>query len=256
MIGNGVIFEFENSGERFHSYADFGMILTARPIVSPPEPFINLVDVYGRDKPLDFTEALDGKVHYKARTVGMSFMRLSDPEKWATEYSKLIALLHGKRVRVYLDDDPNWFYDCRLVVSEPSYKKHAWYVSISGTADPYKYYRWSTIDEVPEWAGYEDGIERYYRDIEVGSSTVFKNVMGFDKDVIPIFHFSGTDGAHLSITINGNSVSVLGKGEDAEIMYRPDYPIHLGMNSVQLRASAAEGTPAFRVSIEYREMRL
>lgn len=55
-----------------HSQEEFKLIPNSVEVESP-QPVTYTVEVPGRDGELDFTEALDGRVHYKPRKISMEF---------------------------------------------------------------------------------------------------------------------------------------------------------------------------------------
>ena len=55
-----------------HSQGEFKLIPNSVEVESP-QPVTYTVEVPGRDGELDFTEALDGRVHYKPRKISMEF---------------------------------------------------------------------------------------------------------------------------------------------------------------------------------------
>lgn len=190
--------EFIDNG--YHSFRSWGMIMTSAPAISQPEPIINLVEIYGRDQPLDLTQALDGDVHYQARTVTMEFVCM-DGKYSDSNRDHMINFLHGQRKVFCFDNDPNWSYVGRLSCGEVTYKKHAWYITITATCDPFKYFNYSTVDVLPEGVRYDDGIERYYKDIPINTTVqgINEYVSKYSIDVPRRVWMS--DGRHAKIPI-------------------------------------------------------
>lgn len=80
----------------FHSYKDFGLVPTSKPIINLPSPKLEYLDIPGIQGEIDITESLGGEVLYEMRTGSFEFL-VSDPEKWQEVYGKFLSTVHGKR---------------------------------------------------------------------------------------------------------------------------------------------------------------
>lgn len=131
-----------------HSLADYGMVVKDRPIIGPPEPKTATVDVPGSDGVLDMTEAITGEVKFKPRPITLTFKaKLPDNEQAEFE-SVLMDDLHGKRIEVILDEDPEWVWTGRAVVAFSDKSNWQETITISLTADPYKLEKEETVIEL------------------------------------------------------------------------------------------------------------
>lgn len=119
-------------------------LVTSSVEAAPPDPVTKTVEVPGRDGELDFTEALDGRVHYKPRKISMEFYCFGEDEELPELERDCINTLHGKKMRIYLDADPEYYYLGRLSVSW-KYGENLDTVSIEAECDPYKYKRQETV---------------------------------------------------------------------------------------------------------------
>lgn len=61
----------------------------------------------GYDMVLDFTQAVDSKVHFKQRTVPLSFVCLRPKEQWETIRSGLENALQGRWLEFYFSRTPD-----------------------------------------------------------------------------------------------------------------------------------------------------
>lgn len=262
MIGveNGVKFQvqYHNSDSvqyEFHTYFDMGLIQRSYPIVSPPEPYMNLVEIPGRDRPLDLTAALDGSVHYKARTITMQFMALGERNEFAESISRLYNRLHGRRAFIYLDDDPLWFYDGRCVCSEPSYKKHAWYITVTATANAYKYSHYTTVDDIPYGIdAFGDGIDRHYYKLVATMSnpqTVSnRTIIGTNTSVVPTIQveFVGGGGTlELWNSKNNSRLKITSQGTYTS----PEFVLGTGSNIVYLYGTSSVAGSSFPAMVSF-----
>ena len=59
-------------GSAVHTYGTWGLLQVGPAIVSVPKVQTNFIKVPGRDGNLDYTDALDGNVHYESRTFGVT----------------------------------------------------------------------------------------------------------------------------------------------------------------------------------------
>jgi hypothetical protein len=121
-----------------HSYREWGLLLKEYPYISPPEPKTKLIEVPGSDAVIDLTESLTGKVHYGMREGRFEFWVIGGRSKWPAIYSAIMNELHGKRVKIVLDDDPNWYYLGRVRVDEMASDKVTATIVLTAELEPYK----------------------------------------------------------------------------------------------------------------------
>lgn len=119
-----------------HSYTFYSLILTGKTIEAP-SPKTYTVDVEGGDGKLDLTEYF-GRVNYKNRKLSFDFEAITSNANFPTFFSTIFNALHGKKMRVILDDDPNYYYYGRLSV-KASHDKKISKITIEVDAEPYKY---------------------------------------------------------------------------------------------------------------------
>lgn len=124
-------------GER-HSYWDWCLLTKSQPVVSPPEPKTKIVEVPGSDLVIDLTEHLTGCVHYEQRKVECSFVLLGDPEKQERTHADIMNYLHGKRMDIVLDKDPEYYYTGRVAISKWEPGQFAANITIEAEVEPYK----------------------------------------------------------------------------------------------------------------------
>lgn len=125
-----------------HSYRAWGLLLKDRPYIAPPEPKTKLIEVPGSDRVIDLTESLTGKVHYGMREGRFEFFVINGRSKWSAVYSTLLNELHGKRVQIVLDDDPNYCWEGRVQVDEMASDKKTATIVLTAQLEPYKRQRY------------------------------------------------------------------------------------------------------------------
>jgi hypothetical protein len=126
------------NGIRFgdiHSYENLNLILS-KVDLPPAAVKTNFVDNPGGDGSWDLTEA-NGKVNYKDRTAKFTFSVLpaDDFEAKKTEVSNL---LNGRRFKIILDKDPEYFWDGRCSVNQYESNKKMRKIVVGATVAPYK----------------------------------------------------------------------------------------------------------------------
>lgn len=121
-----------------HSYRDWDLLLKSRPQISPPSPKFKLIQVPGSDHVIDLTESLTGQVHYEPRTIRFEFITKADRSRWASLYTEILDYLHGKQVRIIMDDDPNFYYTGRVAVEGMETDKKTATLTMTATVEPYK----------------------------------------------------------------------------------------------------------------------
>ena len=123
------------------SYDDLHLILASKEIGSPKEKK-NTIPIEGADGELDLTEFF-GSVKYDNRTLKFSFSSVAYP--FADHYSMVLNALHGQKVHIVLDEDPDWYYVGRLSVSPYTSDKHIGKIDIEADCEPYKYKKDETV---------------------------------------------------------------------------------------------------------------
>lgn len=120
-----------------HSYDTWGLLLSSKEIGSP-EVKEKKVEVEGADGDLDYTEYFGG-VKYGNRKLKFEFRKGSVSSiGFLALVSQIQDGIHGKRLTVTLDDDPDWYYQGRCRVSDFNHEKGIAIVNVEVDAEPYK----------------------------------------------------------------------------------------------------------------------
>lgn len=185
-------------GEK-HSFRDWGLIPRSRPVISPPEPKTIYIDIPESDGMLDLTEMLTGEVKYKNRNMTFEFNVMNERSDWTSIYSTILNYLHGQRLRIVLDEDPNHFYMGRVKVDEWKSDKKTSVIQLSADVDPYKYEITSSL-EPWEWDtfNFEEDYIRDYGNLVVDGQLDF-TVYGSRKTVIPVFIVDSSDDTGMQV---------------------------------------------------------
>jgi len=121
-----------------HSYYHWGLLFRSRPVISPPIPKTKYVDVPGADGALDMTDTLTGYTQYHNRKISFEFILMAGREKWPAIYSDLLDTLHGKKVKLVFDDDPDYYYTGRVTVGKWDAEKVTAIITMTAEVEPFK----------------------------------------------------------------------------------------------------------------------
>ena len=155
-----------------HSYDDFGMVLSSKSIPLP-KPKTESVTVPGSDGELDLSTALtDGEIKFDNRTLTFKFTLLTKSRTWEGIKSSISNYLHGKKMKVILDNDKAFYYIGRCTVDPFTESKKGASLTIKVDAEPYKY---DIQDSTENWIwdsfNFETGIIYKLKEISVTPST-------------------------------------------------------------------------------------
>ena len=121
----------------FHSYNDLRLILSKKEMGSPTVKAQKL-DIPGADGTLDLTDFF-GEPKYEDVTHRFDFSTSYPQEEFITQFSTIKNKIHGRKMRVILDDDPLFFWVGRCHVSGFTSEKGIGTVSVEVDCEPYKY---------------------------------------------------------------------------------------------------------------------
>lgn len=105
--------------------------------VEKPSAKVSLIDIPFGDGALDLSEA-SGEVKYNMRKVTLVLQGVMTTAQMETLATTISNLLHGKKIQIKLDKDPNYYYYGRVNVT---YRKigPAAEIVVDALCDPYKY---------------------------------------------------------------------------------------------------------------------
>lgn len=124
-------------GEK-NTWDDWRLIPSSRPIVVPPTLVTSYIEVPGRSGTLDLTEFYNGSPVYGNREGSWEFVFMQAAAPWDDRYREILNFLHGKRLPIALEDDPNYLYYGRLSISDPKAGRSAMGLTIEYVIDPFK----------------------------------------------------------------------------------------------------------------------
>lgn len=208
---NGVSFD------DFHTFRDFSLVLSKKTIKTPSIK-TKKVDIEGMDGVLDITDYF-GEVTYENRSLSFEFTTLANFTDFNDLFSKIQNALHGKMMKIVIDDDASYYYIGRVNVNEWKSNRRIGKIVIECDCEPYKYKKYKTIitEEIKE-----------QRDFAL---------LNLRKRVIPLFKSTG----ELQITF-GEQIYSIGIGEYT----LEDVVLKEGKNILSVSGNAT-------LTIEYQE---
>lgn len=122
--------------------------------VSTPATKVKEIEVPGMDGVLDITDSL-GEMKCSPRQISFQFTTTN-----GSRINELINSLHGKRKKIILDRDEDFYYMGRLEVADPVVTGNLTSVEMTARCEPYKY---------------KSRITRHKEDVEGASNIVLLN---------------------------------------------------------------------------------
>lgn len=169
-----------------HTYQEWNLILTKTTIDFPSTKKEEL-DILGADGKLDFSESLTGDIKYENRKITFEFTTTEKYESWKSLNSKIANYLHGQKLKIILDEDPNFYYFGRVEINQFKSDKSLGVIQIDCDVEPYKYDLYSSIEDW-EWDSFdfEQGIINEMNEIIVNGEAKV-NIIGRRQKVVPKF---------------------------------------------------------------------
>ena len=121
-----------------HSWRDLDLILQPGKEIASPAVKVKKIDIEGADSSLDYTDYF-GEPKYEDMRHKFDFQTIVPQSQLLALYSRVKNALHGKKMRVILDDDPLFYYMGRLHVSNLTVDKAVGKLSIEVECEPYTY---------------------------------------------------------------------------------------------------------------------
>ena len=124
------------SFDDFHSFRDFRMILKPKEMASPAVK-VRKIEIEGADSSLDYTDFF-GEAKYEDFVQKFEFTTTVPQSEFLSLYSTIKNALHGKKMRIVLDDDPLFYYLGRVTVQPFTTDRGIGLVSVECDCEPYK----------------------------------------------------------------------------------------------------------------------
>lgn len=220
--------------DEYNTFTDFNLYIEKLEITGA-QVKTNIVDIPGADGELDFSYSLTGEAKFQNRRINITCANL---KRYFTlqEYSRVQNAIHGKKMRIRLSKDLNFYYEGKVSVNKYEANGLIREILIECNVEPYKYDLFSS-DEDWEWNpfDFETGIINETKDLEVNGELEV-TILGRRQKVVPKFVCENA----LQLLFNEQTYN-LPSGES----YSPDIEICEGENTLKF---VGNGT----ITIEYR----
>lgn len=121
----------------YHSYDDFNLLLVSKEVGSPNVK-VKEIDIPGADGSLDLTDFF-GEAKYENVTHKFQFQTIVPQSNFLSLFSTIKNAIHGKKLRIIIDDDPSFYYVGRCFVSAFTNEKNIGTVAVECVCEPWKY---------------------------------------------------------------------------------------------------------------------
>lgn len=121
-----------------HTYDDWDLVLTDKSL-GLPTPKVSSVDVEGADGSIDTSEVLSGEIKFNNRKLQFEFTMTTPYEEYNELVTEISNYLHGKKLKIILDEDDNYYYTGRCQINQWTSDKRIGKIVISCDCEPYKY---------------------------------------------------------------------------------------------------------------------
>lgn len=128
----------------YHSFGDFFLILQPNWEIGSPEPKTEYIEIPGADGVLDISESF-GEVKFNNRILKFTFKTIVKRSQFWDLFSIVENAINGKRLKITIDNDPEWFYVGRVKVSALTNEQNIGNIEIECDCEPYKYKQHMTI---------------------------------------------------------------------------------------------------------------
>lgn len=193
-----------------NTWDDWHLIPAERPSIASPGVSTSFVEIPGRDGAIDMSTFLMNRPVYGSRQGSWDFYVDNDHEYWESIRMRMMTFLHGKRYRIVLEDDPNWYWEGRFAVdnwrSDPSNSR----IQINYQIDPYKRKFRSEGDQDIIWDDFNFQSDYDYyaslhptaNGIALNNSSYSAYIMGYDFP-FEVFATAASGGSNINATMNG-----------------------------------------------------
>ena len=124
--------------DHYHSWNDWHLIPSTPPVIPPPKPRTNYVTIPGTSGQIDASELASGFPLYEPRSGSLQFIYLPEFGSSRKMYEDILNAIHGRRIKVILTDDPDYYYEGRVSVNEYGISKEYSGFTFDYSFNPFK----------------------------------------------------------------------------------------------------------------------
>ena len=130
---------FQHGNTKINTWDNWHLIPSSRPVLAQPTPAYTFVEIPGADGSMDITDYLIGRPTYSDRQGTFEFYVENDFGNWASRREEIAGFLDGRKMKLYLEDEPQYYYEGRFFfkqwIPDASHSK----VTIEYRVKPYRY---------------------------------------------------------------------------------------------------------------------
>lgn len=183
----------------YNTYEDWFLVPTSRPVIELPAQKTNYAEIPGASGKLDLTYILTKYPVYENRSGSLDFAVLNDHQgySWMDILEMITRSINGKRVRAYLEDDPDYYYEGHwLIRNWKSNNNRTWSeVTIEYDVDPYKYYKTD---------------KTFTKTSSQGSTVLSFNTNDLGAmPVVPLISVSNTDSTGITVSLTNTELGII-----------------------------------------------
>lgn len=123
-----------------NTWDDWYLIPSKRPTVAIPPAVISMEDVPGKNGSSDMTDNLIGRPYFQDRSGSFEFYTQNEKTIWSDLKNRIATFIHGQKMKMCLEDDPDYYFEGRFSVESFQSEKTWSIVTISYRLNPYKYH--------------------------------------------------------------------------------------------------------------------
>ena len=228
----------ENETTGYNTWASWRLIPSSRPFIGPPNPKTTYQEIPYVNGKIDLSEFGIPDIAFENRTGSGDFivmndmlsgydrskLRINDGNafsplmmrdgkakmwSWDQTYSTIMNLIHGKRLKVVLEDDPSYYYIGRTSVEGLGSEEHWTTISFNFDVEPFKKERFSTAEDwIWDAIDFEADLDILgMKDLELDPGKMLEyNFRTLRHRVYPSIKISGLNpGEVISVYINENN---------------------------------------------------
>lgn len=227
-----------------HSLNDYNLYL-AHQEIGFPEAKTEYLNVPGTDGLLDYSIFLTDSIKYGNREIKLTFKGMDKGLFWNVSLPAFVNDIHGKKVFLIFDEDPNHVYIGRANVEPAASQKISGIIAVTFNCDPYRYGYDSTREMDWQW---DDVIENdaiiYYGTFDVTETKARTLINPLPSSVTPTFICSST----MSVSFGGQTVSLpQGTSSPAALALQPGKNVMTFTGTGRVLVDYAVATEGVRV---------
>lgn len=134
----------------FNTFDSWGLITSERPVISVPPVKTNFAESPYASGSIDNTTLLTNVPIYGDRTGSIAFY-VTEPGNWPDLMVKLAGYLHGKRLKMWLEDDPEYYYIGRWAINNYGSSNKFSTIQLDYTLYPFKISKLTTTEGEDDW---------------------------------------------------------------------------------------------------------